>query len=160
MPMWNYKTQKENTGFSDLKDHILKSHSTWDRKIVSINGLAGTTFSVTNKARNIFNWITWIEQDNLAFSFVESNLARKYTKLDPIRKVFLRISSNSFLKWKTLFLRSYQRKLVSFLMAGRNRVFTTYLFSPVRKTRKIKLLCLLCRIYWMKKRLTQKHMFS
>ena len=31
------RTQKENTGFSLLKDHIMKSHSNSDREIVSTN---------------------------------------------------------------------------------------------------------------------------
>ena len=36
------------------------------------------------KGNNVFNWISWIIEDNLPFSFCERPNTRKFSKLDPI----------------------------------------------------------------------------
>ena len=42
------------------------------------------TIKIPKKGNNIFNWLTWIIEDNLPFSFCERPNTKKFSKLEPI----------------------------------------------------------------------------
>ena len=75
------RNQKPNSGSTNLFSHIGERHPIWKEKIKTKNTLAQV---ISAKRQPIFNWLEWLIKDNLEFTFVDSKLTQKNTKLTKI----------------------------------------------------------------------------
>ena len=77
---------KRNSGWTNLLRHINKEHG---EQINSLEGQSTLSFSknetkISKTGNNYFSWINWICTDLRPFHFVEEELTREYSKLEPI----------------------------------------------------------------------------
>ena len=76
-------TQKPNTGWSNLFQHIKSQHSDYLQDAQStLQSFVVSKPASTKKAANIYSWLEWICCGLKPFNFVENELTRKY--LDPM----------------------------------------------------------------------------
>jgi hypothetical protein len=60
------RTQIENTGYSNLINHVKTAHSNWSEEVKSSkfsNSLAKYLFLPNDKAKQIHGWLDWIIRD-------------------------------------------------------------------------------------------------
>ena len=88
--------QRKGTGWSNLYAHIKVQHQQKSESVV-INLPDQPTLShpiygiVSNKAQNLYSWLDWVCMELKPFEFVESDLKRKCTNLQPIcRKTLMK----------------------------------------------------------------------
>jgi hypothetical protein len=74
-------SQDTKKGYTNLVTHIQKEHTGW-QDIMKVNEDKNPFYH--KKGNNIYNWISWIIEDNLTFSFCERPNTKKFAKLDPI----------------------------------------------------------------------------
>ena len=78
-------TQKPNTGWSSLFQHIKSQHSDYLQDAQStLQSSVVSKPASTKKAANIYSWLEWIGCGLKPFNFVENELTRKYCNLAPI----------------------------------------------------------------------------
>lgn len=75
-------SQNTSKGYTNLTTHIQKNHPGWEDSM-KVNDHNDNPF-YHKKGNNVFNWVSWIIEDNLPFSFCERTNTRKFTKLDSI----------------------------------------------------------------------------
>ena len=88
--------QRKGTGWSNLYAHIKVQHQQKSETVA--NDLPDQpTLShpiygiVSKKAQNLYGWLDWVCMELKPFEFVESDLTRKYTNLQPIcRKTLMK----------------------------------------------------------------------
>lgn len=81
----------KQSGYQNLINHA-KGHAGWEDKMkqsiaaLERSGSLGQyiTKKVSPKAMKYYGWLDWCIMGNEPFIFVENNLVRKYSKLDPI----------------------------------------------------------------------------
>ena len=78
--------QRKNTGWSNLMSHINLQHGDlWKGK--ENKEPKQTTIEISSaKAKCVYSWLEWVCMELKPFSFVESELTRKYSLLSPISK--------------------------------------------------------------------------
>ena len=69
-------------GYTNLVTHLQKQHAGWEDSMKTINNDFSPFYH--KKGYNIFNWISWIIEDNLPFSFCERPNTKKFSNLDSI----------------------------------------------------------------------------
>lgn len=73
------RKQNLKSGYKNLIDHILTSHSGWkDIMKQTTSGTKITSFIGNNKAVKIYSWLSWIVSSNLPFTFVENDETRMF----------------------------------------------------------------------------------
>ena len=78
-------TQKPNTGWSNLFQHIKSQHSDYLQDAQStLQSFVVSKPASTKKAANIYSWLEWICCGLKPFNFVENELTRKYCNLAPM----------------------------------------------------------------------------
>ena len=78
-------TQKPNTGWSNLFQHIKSQPSVYLQDAQStLQSFVVSKPASTKKAANIYSWPEWIGCGLKPFNFVENELTRKYRNLAPI----------------------------------------------------------------------------
>ena len=83
--MWEILTQKLNTGWSNLFQHIKSQHSDYLQDAQStLQSFVVSKPASTKKAANIYSSLEWICCGLKLFNFVENELTRKYCNLAPI----------------------------------------------------------------------------
>ncbi|KAL0251702.1 hypothetical protein GEMRC1_000914 [Eukaryota sp. GEM-RC1] len=77
-----------NTGFQNLKTHVLNNHKNWTELLISDDSQPLATSYViqqsTDKAASIYGWLDWIVSEQKPFSNVEKDATRKYSWLKSI----------------------------------------------------------------------------
>ena len=74
-------SQDTKKGYTYLVTHMQKEHPGWED---SMKVKDDTNPFFHKKGNNVFNWLSWIIEDNLPFSFCERPNTKKFSKLDPI----------------------------------------------------------------------------
>ena len=78
-------TQKPNTGWSNLFQHIKSQNSDYIQDAQStLQSFVVSKPTSTKKAANIYSWLEWICCGLKPFNFVENDLRRLYCNLAPI----------------------------------------------------------------------------
>ena len=78
-------TQKPNTGWSNLFQHMKSQHSDYLQDAQStLQSFVVSKPASTKKAANIYSWLQWICCGLKHFNFVENELMGKYCNLVPI----------------------------------------------------------------------------
>ncbi|CEG36243.1 Tam3-transposase (Ac family) [Plasmopara halstedii] len=85
------KARKMGNGWNNLLDHINRDHSD---SVQEARSSANSTVSsfFRKKETNLFNWIQWVVEDLLPFSFCENSNTRKFTKLEPVTVKTLKLN--------------------------------------------------------------------
>jgi hypothetical protein len=82
------KTRKQETGkgYSNLINHLITDHPDYEDQcnVLSRNGSVLSHFVLIPKVVNIVDWMDWILDQNLPFSFVDKESTRKNSSLKPI----------------------------------------------------------------------------
>jgi hypothetical protein len=76
------RAQRDKTGYSNLKNHIVNCHPNWKEEIAM--NYQPAFVATTKKAQNVFSWFQWVIFENREFSFVEKQLTRQNSNLSPI----------------------------------------------------------------------------
>ena len=63
-------------GYTNLVTHIQKYHPGWE-DMMKVNDNNNPFFH--KKGNNIFNWLSWIIEDNLPFNFCERQNTKKFS---------------------------------------------------------------------------------
>lgn len=101
-------SQDIKKGYTNLVTHLQKEHPGWEESM-KLNIDNNPFFH--KKGNNIFNWLSWIIEDNLPFSFVERPNTRKFSKLDPI-------SVDTLMKYMKLTTERVEKRLqIAFLIS-------------------------------------------
>ena len=79
------RQRKDKKGWTNLRDHIIRDHPDWREEVKQFsNSPFRQGPIVTTKAKNIYAWLNCVIMLNHEFSFVDDELTRNYTNLDPI----------------------------------------------------------------------------
>ena len=77
-------TQRKNTGFTNLRAHVLSAHKDYEAQIVTYNSQLKLGFIPSDTVKNVYYWLRTVIMSNLPFSFVENTYVREGSKYDPI----------------------------------------------------------------------------
>jgi hypothetical protein len=98
-------SQDIKKGYTNLVTHIQKEHKGWE-DMMKVNDDNNPFFH--KKGNNIFNWLSWIIEDNLPFTFCERPNTRKFSKLDSL-------SVNTLMKYIKLTTERVEKKIADSL---------------------------------------------
>jgi len=98
-------SQDTKKGYTNLVTHIQKEHPYWE-DMMKVNDDKNPFFH--KKGSNIFNWLSWIIEDNLPFTFCERPNTRKFSKLD-------NLSVNTLMKYIKLTTERVEKKIADSL---------------------------------------------
>lgn len=95
-------------GYANLKDHLDRAHEGWKdtvKRYVNANAsgpLDAFIIQPSQIAKNMHSWISWVIDDNLPFTFVESKSTRANSAVSPTSvntlKKYMRLLKNGILK--------------------------------------------------------------
>jgi hypothetical protein len=98
-------SQDPKKGYTNLVTHIQKEHPDWE-DMMKVNDDKNPFFH--KKGSNIFNWLSWIIEDNLPFTFCERPNTRKFSKLD-------KLSVNTLMKYIKLTTERVKKRIADSL---------------------------------------------
>ena len=102
--------QKPSTGWSNLANHIRAQHPEAEQVAENQLRITDTDLIKSNKkAINIYSWLDWVITEMKPFSFVDSELTRKYTNLSPICR-------NTFTKYMESVTIEVEKKIAKVLL--------------------------------------------
>lgn len=93
--------QRENTGYTNLFNHIKSQHVDYSTESPQPTI---DNFAVPKKAHHIYSWLEWVCVGMKPFEFVENELTRKYSNLEPI-------SVNTLKKYIVLVTKKVEEKI-------------------------------------------------
>ena len=82
--------QRHGTGYTNLFNHIKSQHKDWDGGASGQKTLDGNVIAISrdktisDSVENLYSWVEWVCVGMKPFSFVEDELTRKYSSLQPI----------------------------------------------------------------------------
>ena len=100
-----FSHKPKNTGCSNLFAHI-KSQYPKENLCDSSQSKISIAPTVTKKSSNIYGWLNWVCSSLKPFSFVEDELNREYSKLEPI-------SVNSLKKYLGLVTKEFEKRIAA-----------------------------------------------
>ena len=104
-------TQGKNTGWSNLFSHGKSHHEEEYNKSSNqseIHFSQVASSKITKKGKNVYLWINWICSSLKPFSFVDNELFREYSRLEPI-------CSNSLKKYMELLTKKVEAKIKDYI---------------------------------------------
>jgi hypothetical protein len=76
--------QKKNTGYSNLRSHVLNQHKNYEEEIFASQKQLKLGFCVSDKAKNLYYWMKTVIMSNFPFSYVENSYVREGSRYSPI----------------------------------------------------------------------------